>query len=178
MRHLATYVSNEHNIFLPTKLLRIGQIQLRKTYKIPLLQFHSRILKPQFLLLQLSRLKSGGNIALVPSALSPVSCLTTVSISQWTSSMARLVLIQSNKLVNSLERKEKAELQILIWDFEDNFELFSLISQRNHMVWPLIRTVSLTAGHNIHVCFYGEVWKIISKLSILPHLSLSNEKVI
>ena len=55
---------------------------------------------------------------------------------------------------------------------EDNSMIIFLISQQKHMLWPLNETV-LMMGHKI--CFYGEIWPIILKLSMLPLLIWSTD---
>ena len=74
----------------------------------------------------------------------------------------------------STEKKKKEGSAYLLWSnhlwgsrapdqrgTEDNSKIFFLISQWKHMLWLLM-------GHNIW--FYGDIWLIIPKLSLLPLL--------
>ena len=66
------------------------------------------------------------------------------------------------------EKNRLSELQIRgSIDVICNSKIIFLISQRKHMLWPLIRTVStvLMVGHKI--CFDGEIGLIIPKLSLI-----------
>ena len=63
---------------------------------------------------------------------------------------------------------------------EDNSKLIFLISQWKHMLWPLIKTVSMRRfwWWVTTLCFKGVIWKIIPKLSLLPNLIWSTANLL
>ena len=69
--------------------------------------------------------------------------------------LARVLLSRSHKLT---------ELQIR-GDIEDNSKIFILFLNENICCDPSLEPSQLMMGHKI--CFYGEIWLIIPKLSLL-----------